>query len=240
MNAFHYVNIFDTKGIEYLVVMAFMVGMFLFVRALAAHRLPVSELLAHAEIDPLSLAEGAFIAPGHTVSRLTADGSLRLGAGAMPLYMLGSVDKLELADPGEIKAGEPIAVLHSGDRTIGLPAPSDGTIAEVNTSLAADPALLADATSDDRWLVRMRPASLDETLGTLRFAAKGRAWLEGEMSRLTALVDDVILGARGASTMADGGMPIQGIAVHLDPETWEALQGRFFSSAEQAPPADAH
>ncbi|MCK5796766.1 MAG: hypothetical protein KAI47_06280 [Deltaproteobacteria bacterium] len=236
LNPSHYVNIFDTKGIEYILVMLFLASIYVLVRILAT---PKKALAAEAvtdaaveevSLDPFALPAGSFLAPGHTVSYLSPDGSLALSPGGLPLYMLGDVDRVEIMDKTEVKAGDPIAILHHADRAVELRAPVDGTIEAINADLASHPAALTRAPASQRWMVRLAPKSLKSALSKMFFAKDAQNWLKSEMSRLADLLDDALPEAQGAQTMADGGVPIPGVAAKLEQAQWKKLEERFFQA----------
>jgi len=55
VEAYSYVNIFETKGIEYLLVIAFLAGFVLFVRAVSAHRPLAATSRTEATVRPMPI-----------------------------------------------------------------------------------------------------------------------------------------------------------------------------------------
>lgn len=228
MEFFHYVNIFDTKGIEYLLVIAFMLAMVLFIRIVSRRR--VGEAPGEVRLVP---AEGRFLAPGHTSARLNTDGSLAICAGELAHHVLGSIDKVELAKPGEVEAGAPLAVLYKGDRALHLRAPAEGTIERVNETVAEVAEELEHLPPHERWLVRFRPKNLKAALASMHFAEDARRWLEAELGRMLDLLEPATSAEGGAAkVMADGGIPVRGLAQDLDKEQWERFERSFFEPTE--------
>ena len=234
MDSFQFVNIFDTKGIEYILVIGFMAAFYAFVRLIAPNKKSVSGALAHeghmAPLEmnnPLQIPEGFFLAPGHSSARLVPDGTLAMGAGVLPKHLLGSFDKIDILKKSTVKAGETLAVLHGAGRSITLQAPADGDIAEINNELSAHP----EAYQADSWLVRLQPNKLQDALGNMRFAADAKSWLDDEMVRMR----DVLATLPGQETggavaMADGGMPVKGLATEMSADNWASFEKRFFDT----------
>ena len=69
---------------------------------------------------------------------------------------LGDVVYVELPEPGrDVDQGEAVAVVESVKAASEVYAPLAGTIAEVNQSLADDPALANRSPDDEGWFFRM-------------------------------------------------------------------------------------
>ncbi|MFH1809795.1 MAG: hypothetical protein ABIJ09_13700 [Pseudomonadota bacterium] len=182
-----------------------------------------------AEEPRLIVAEGHFLAPGHTAVRLLPDGALALSSGPLPAHLLGAVDRIELPLPGRVQRGDTLAVLHGAGRSLHLSAPVDGVIEAVNRELAAYPGQQAVARAANNWLVRLRPHDLQQALAGLHFAADAQRWLQGEVQRLRDLLASVQGGVGEATALADGGLPRRGLARELEPERWAKLEQSFFA-----------
>lgn len=69
---------------------------------------------------------------------------------------LGDIVFVELPQPGRaLRKGETFGVVESIKAVSDLYSPIDGTILEVNTSLAQDPSLINRSPHSDAWMVRM-------------------------------------------------------------------------------------
>jgi glycine cleavage system H protein len=80
-----------------------------------------------------SVPEGVLLHPGHTWARCAADGLVEVGLDDFASRMLGPVEELSLPGPGAlVSQGLPAAVARDGGRSVGLVAPLDGVVAEVN------------------------------------------------------------------------------------------------------------
>ena len=237
---FHYTNIFATKGVEYLMVIAFMASFYMFVRSMrrpatqtgqmsltsALHEGQATHAAPIVMDNPFAIPEGLFVAPGHAAARLELDGSLAFGSGPLPSYLMGEIDRVELTDKKNVQTGDILAVLHSGDKALNLRAPADGDIAALNTQAADNPELLADASLRQGWLLRMKPAKLQDALGNMYFAEEASAWMDSELQ----VMRDALTGlsSHPIHAMADGGLPVRGLAKELDAKSWKALEGKLF------------
>jgi len=240
MNAtFHYLNIYSTKGVEYLLIIAFTVLLVFYVRSLAepvaqdAHFAQAALGMQHSAhtapivVDtPFAIPQGLFVAPGHAAARLELDGSLAFGSGPLPSYLMGEIDRIDLTDKDQIHAGDVLAVLHSGDKSLNLRSPADGTIAARNTAASKNPGILADTSLQEGWLLRMKPAKLQDALGKMYFAEEASQWMDSELQ----VMRDALAGlsSQPVHAMADGGLPVRGLAKELDAKSWTELEKKLF------------
>jgi len=192
------------------------------------------------EEDLFRFPDGLFHARGHTWLRLDPSGEVRLGAGGLPIVALGGVDGIELPRAGtNLRAGDPIATLRRGKRTLTLRSPVEGRIEGVNTALAHQTYLLRKSPFEAGWLLRVRPIDLGTALAGLRVADAARTWLRREVVRFR----DFLAASRPAepalaTTLADGGLPRSGVADRLEDAEWRDLVRNFFDEPAQGGPAD--
>ena len=181
--------------------------------------------------DLLELPAGAFLAPGHVWMRLETDGTVRLGADRFAPGLLGGIDRCDVAMRGnDLRTGDPIAVLHHAGREVTLRSPVDGHVESVNTRLAADPAAAREGDGSDAWLCTVRPRDVASALRRAKVAEEARDWLRQEVAALRDFLAGTMPRERAlAATLADGGLPVDGLASHLDAKVWTALVARFFT-----------
>ncbi len=216
-----------TKGIEYLIAVSFLI-LFPVFWVLIHKRKRAPETARAPEFAPDRVPAGAFLGPGHAWLHLEGSGAVRVGAGGLPVALLGGLDRAEIKPPGtEVKRGEPVAVLHRGKRTLTLPAPVSGTIARVNPEIEADP---QQVTRDPfaGWLYKVLPQGLDGAVKQMFVAEEAVGWMRGELQRLR----DAVTGLSSPSPMPslpDGGLPVAGLATSLPDQAWDQLSEQFFT-----------
>ena len=80
-----------------------------------------------------------------------------IGVTAYAAEQLGDVVFVKLPEVGQaLKAGEAMAALQSVNMSMGLNAPVDGEVAEVNTALPDTPELILQDPEKDAWIVRVK------------------------------------------------------------------------------------
>ncbi len=83
-----------------------------------------------------------------------------IGVTAYAAERLGDVVFVKLPEVGQaLKAGEAMAALQSVNMSMGLNAPVDGQVAEINTALPDTPELIAQDPEKDAWIVRVKLAN---------------------------------------------------------------------------------
>jgi glycine cleavage system H protein len=61
-----------------------------------------------------------------------------------------------------LKAGDPMASVEATDRTLALPAPIDGEVAEVNDEINDTPELIDTSAEKLAWLVKLKVAAPEQ------------------------------------------------------------------------------
>jgi len=128
---------------------------------------------------------GAFIATGHTWARIEPDGHVKVGIDDFVGKAMGAVGKVVLGKAGqEVKAGEPLFVLKSGDAELTFVSPVSGRIVEGNSALEAEPARIAHSPYKEGWLCRLQPTDLAQDLTTLKIGKAVLGWYSEEILEL--------------------------------------------------------
>jgi len=175
--------------------------------------------------------EGVHLSSGHTWSRPDPAG-VEIGADLLIAHALGAVSRVILPKPGDqVSAGQPLFRLERDGRTLNVPAPFTGRVANVNSRLEAQPALLTSDPFGGGWVCLLTPTQLDEPPATMLFGEKAIMWAEREFNRLQVFVfgqvmPDFALGA----TLPDGGPLAPGCLGELDSKAWSAFESEFLKA----------
>jgi glycine cleavage system H protein len=179
---------------------------------------------------------GVFVAPGHAWVRLEDSGAIRVGADRLPAALLGGIERLDVLRPGaEVRAGDPVVSFRHGERSIELRSPVDGVIAAVNPGVESSPARVQADPFNKGWIYRISPRNLGRALRRMFLADEAAAWMRDELRALRDHLTE-LTGRQPESspTMADGGVPVHGVAAGLEPDAWRELTKRFFGGSAQA------
>ena len=103
MDGFSYVNIFDTKGIEYIIIIAFLLLIIPFWKLLNRPlKVPGGQ---EKEARPLfssvlSAPQGIYFSNNHTWAHMLKSGDARIGLGSLLLNLTGGVELKMIREPG--------------------------------------------------------------------------------------------------------------------------------------------
>lgn len=182
--------------------------------------------------DLIQMPNGIFVAPGHTWLQLDSAGSVSLGAGRLPLVVLGGADRIEVPAEGTVvQRGDPLARIRRGWREVQLRSPVDGIVTRINETALSDPHRLITDPFGESWLCRVQPRNLGQTLRGMFVAEEAVQWMSRELRRLREFLSGRASAAVGpVATLPDGGLPVAGVAERLDSDDWDALLKRFFET----------
>jgi glycine cleavage system H lipoate-binding protein len=217
------VTMYSSKLLEYFLAVAYLVSFVVFWRYLnGGQKAPAAVRAARPALD---LVEGFRVPaellfhPGHTWARPAAEGGFVLvGMSDFAKKLLGQVSPM-LPQPGtKLTQGDKAFAFEADGRRVQMVSPVDGEVVEVNPAPQAD-----------GWLVKVRAD---------RFAANARQLLKGEAARRWTREAVAALSAYQShglgAVAADGGMPVDGLARAVAPESWDKLAAEHFLTADES------
>jgi glycine cleavage system H lipoate-binding protein len=213
-----------TKGIEYLMVIGYLLALIPFWWAVAGwRRRPAAEVTVG---DAISAVRGWFAVPdgfsyhrGHTWARPVGDGRYRVGVDDFAQRLLGTPDGIETPSPGErLQQGEAGLRLVVEGRPVDLLSPLSGEVVAVNPRLQGDPALLTADPYGDGWLMEVEADEEKAAQANLLPPSLARAWMEEVTGRLSSMMWPEL-----GPVLQDGGVPVSGFARRLYPHTWPEM-----------------
>ncbi len=228
MEAFSYVDIFATKGIEYIIVICFLLALLAFWRAMTA---TAREAVASQQRFPLtasathwfSLADGLHYHQGHAWVKPENESTVKVGMDDFAQKLLGKPRSLKLPRVGErLVQGEKGWGLDIDSKSIEILSPLSGEVVAVNEEVLRAPELAERDPYGRGWLLALRPARLAAEIKNLLSGPLAAAWMEENTERLRSY-----LGGPVGIALQDGGVPVSGIARALAPEGWEEIARRF-------------
>lgn len=228
MEGFTYVDIFATKGIEYLFVITGLLSFAFFLRFLKRPAVAVyreAEQLVSAIGDWFRLpAEGVYFHQGHSWAAPEDGKVVRVGMDDFAQKMLGKIDAIKFPKVGsQVTQGEEAWSLLVGSKSIEMLSPVDGEIVEINEKLLSSPESIAEDPYGQSWLMKVRTPKVSSNLKNLLTGDLARKWMDGVRENLQARMN-YNLGA----VYQDGGVPVDGIARSLDREKWDEIVKDFF------------
>jgi len=232
-----------TKGIEYLVVIGYLLVLIPFWFVLQGGRRRQAAAAA-ARTAPLAkgfeglrgwfrVPEGVHFHQGHTWAVPEGGGIFRIGLDDFAQRLVGPPETLRLPEVGAaLEEGEPGWSLGLGGRTVDLLSPVAGEVMERNTEALDHPSLVSDDPYGRGWLMRVKASQPDAVLKNLLPWRLAKAWMEDAADRLSAAMSPP-LGVELGRVLQDGGIPVSGLARQIDPEHWDRLVAELLLTGER-------
>lgn len=233
MEGFTYTDIFATKGTEYLMVICFLMAFAVFWRLLTRPAGAVYQYAAERVIPAIrgwfAVPEGVYYHPGHTWATVEAPELVTVGIDDFAQKLVGTIDRVALPQIGTAVAqGDTAVTLHIDDKTIPMLSPVEGKVVAVNKDVLRTPEAINGDAYGKGWLMKIHAPKMQTNFKNLMSGTLAKRWIEETQQRLSAHVTDPTVGA----TMADGGMPVTGIAKNLAPTTWDQMAKEFFLTTD--------
>ena len=216
-------DLFATKGLEYLLVVAYLALLTAF-WAFAMRTQKPKAAKAHGIARGkargwFSLPENFHFHQGHTWAVKEAPGILRVGMDEFSRKLLGNPSALHLPTPGtRLEQGHTGWAVEVDGRTIDMLSPVNGEVLEVNTRVTDAPGEALLNPYDNGWLMKVRSNPERCCLRNLLSGELALAWLQNQEERIR-MQNAGELGL----VLPDGGTPVDGLAKAISPDSWDDL-----------------
>ena len=237
MEGFSIVDIYDTKGMEYIFVIVYLLLLIVFWKvAKNPQRVyqQIKEVFHTLSAKILRIPQGIYFNRNHTWTHLGKSGEAKVGLDDFLQHVVGNVKITNLKNPGEsLKKGELLATMKQNKKVLKVYSPISGTVLETNSILSENPALINSDPYDQGWIYQIKPSNwMKETHG-LYLADKATEWSKKELVRFK---DFLSVGAmRKYSSepsmvlLQDGGEIRENVLSELPDEVWEDFQEEFLN-----------
>lgn len=232
-----YVDLFATKGIEYLLVIGFLTALVFFWRFLngATQRprpatAPARSAAAGGSWFELP-ARGVLCHQGHCWARPEPDGStFAVGIDDFAQKLLGRLQTVVLPRVGQrIRQGEQGWQVEVDSTPIDLLAPVGGEVVEWNHEVLRRPELVNEDPYGRGWLMKVRVPRVKRNVSNLLGGSLALAWMEQAAQSLRRRMSGQL-----GEVLQDGGVPVVGIAKNLSPDKWDELAREFLLTGESS------
>lgn len=187
MDGFTYINIFDTKGIEYLVIIGFLLLLIPFWRSLnkpLTVRAKVMSTLGVLSSNILKVPQGLFYSRNHTWTFLEKSGIASVGLDDLLLHITGQVHVNNFKAPGDkVRKGERIAEIAQNGGHLTIKSPISGEIQGVNNSLREEFGAMNDDPYGGGWIYKIKPEKWTEETNSYFLANEATLWFKTELLR---------------------------------------------------------
>jgi glycine cleavage system H protein len=239
MDGFSYHNIFETKGIEYLIIIAFLlliVPFWFFINRKVSIRSQFKGAAGSFTTGILSIPLGLLFSKNHTWAHLEKSGIAEVGIDYFTTHVAGAVKLCNLRDNGSfIKRGDHIADIGQSGKLLHIYSPISGKVTDTNSLLFEMPQMINEDPYDKGWIYKISPSNWVEETSKYYLADEALAWSKMELQRFKDFLAVSLSSQSPGVSMAilqDGGelcdMPLSG----LPEKTWEEFQESFLNLSD--------
>jgi glycine cleavage system H protein len=234
MDGFSYNNIFETKGIEYLIIILFLIliiPFWLMINKREAIKRRISNTLGILSAEILRIPQGIFYSNNHTWTHLEKSGIARVGLDDLLLHVTGDVKIRNLKKPGNfINKGESLADIDHNGKLLQLTSPISGRVTNSNSVLSENPGAINADPYEKGWIYEIRPSEWIAETESYHLANDAINWSQRELERLKDfLAVSMKKYSSGTSMLVlqDGGELCDNPLSELPDEVWQDFQKTF-------------
>jgi glycine cleavage system H protein len=233
MEEFSYHNIFATKGIEYIAIIAFLALLIPFWvqlnRQSKARDLKKAMGILSARI--LRIPQGLFFSKNHTWTFMEKSGSAKVGLDDLLLHITGEVTFRKLKNPGDlIKKGELLTEIDQKGKFLQVFSPISGKILAANESLNENPDMMVTDPYGIGWIYKIKPSAWMAETGSYLIAEEATSWSHRELQRFRdflAVSVKKLTPEPSLLVLQDGGELRDNTLSEMPDEIWKDFQESF-------------
>jgi len=164
--------------------------------------------------------------PGHTWAIDEGRQNARIGIDSFAANLLGKIDRVEVVGVNRwVRQGQKLMTVTSGNTSVDLLSPAEGIVMSVNPEVVSDPNLVVSDPYKNGWIATIKSPDLSTNMRNLVTGPLVAPWMQNTLGRLSTMATQ-----SGASVpvAADGGVPVSGLLVRLDPVLQRRVIREFF------------
>jgi len=160
---------------------------------------------------------GYFFHPGHTWALDEGHQNARIGLDSFAAGLIGKPEHIEVAALNRwVRQGQKLWSISFDGQTVDMLSPVEGVLVSVNQDVLSKPELAINDPYKEGWICIVKSPEINTNLKNLVQGPMVAPWMQGTLSRLASMT------AHSGAVMQDGGQPVPGLLMKLDP----ALQKR--------------
>jgi glycine cleavage system H protein len=236
MDGFSYNNIFETKGIEYLIIITFLVliiPFWLIINKQAGIKRQINQAIAILSAGILRIPLGLFYSKYHTWTHLEKSGLATVGLDDFLQHITGEVKFHNLKKPGDfIRKGELLAEIDQNGKLLKVYSPLSGKIMNTNAMLYETPEIINEDPYSKGWIYRIKPAEWIAETDSYYLAEDAVAWTKNELDRFKDFLAESIVKHSPETSLVmlqDGGELCDKPLSELPDGVWQDFQKSFLN-----------
>ncbi|MCF8233370.1 MAG: hypothetical protein K9G67_04325 [Bacteroidales bacterium] len=234
MEGIAYNTLFETKGMEYIVIIGFLVILIPFwlylnkKQNLAGKAREIRDVIS---LNLLRTPKGLFYSNNHTWAFLSKNGLAKIGLDDFLLQIVGDVELNPKVTSGDfIKKGGLLAQINQEGKTLRFTAPISGEIHQANSSIFDNSGLLREDPYGAGWIFEIKPSDWKNETKTLYFSEEISQWMKDELNRLKDFLSEaarIHLPEPAMVVYQEGGEIPRYALSQMDEKVWNDFQDYF-------------
>jgi glycine cleavage system H protein len=236
MDGFSYTNIFETKGIEYLAILAFfaiLIPFWIVLNKQVKISKQIQKIIGILSVNVLKIPQGLFFSRNHTWTHLARSGAATVGVDDLLLHITGEVTFSHFKNPGDqIKKGDLLTEIDQKGKKLKVYSPISGKILSTNALLADDPRITAEDPYGKGWIYKIKPSNWIAETNMYYLAEDATQWSKTELERFKdfmAVSMEKYGNNQAFTVLQDGGELCENVLSELPNEIWQDFQQEFLN-----------
>jgi glycine cleavage system H protein len=236
MDGFTYSDIFATKGLEYLIIIAFLAMLIPFALILNKQVKMTRKLqnaVGNLTAAILKVPQGLFFSRNHTWMFMERNGVAKVGLDDLLLHLTGEVEIYSLRTPGEmIHKGDLMTEVKQDGKLLKIFSPVSGKVTDTNTALTRQPALLNDDPYGRGWIYKIKPSNWIADAKSCYIAEEATTWSATELARFRDFMARTMKDQSQDASMVilqDGGELMDHTLSAVPADIWKEFQHEFLT-----------
>jgi glycine cleavage system H protein len=236
MEGFTYTNIFETKGIEYLVIISFfavLIPVWLIMNRKTKQQVKNGKLAGFITADSIRIPQGLFFSKYHTWAYLGSNGEAKVGLDDFLLRFTGEVTINHIKKPGEkIKKGDVLTLINKNGKNLRILSPISGEIQKANSSVFENHTALSTDPYKLGWMYSIKPSNWKTETNSYYLAEDATNWAKQELERFKDFLSVSLtkyMPQPVQVVLQDGGEIVDHALAELPEEIWDEFQDKFLN-----------
>ncbi|MBN2418493.1 MAG: hypothetical protein JXL81_03850 [Deltaproteobacteria bacterium] len=234
MEQFVYHNLFETKGIEYIITIIFfalLVPFWLTLNRRYTLKEQVPKGFGTITAEILRIPQGLFYCPNHLWSHLEESGLVKVGIDDFFQHIAGEIQLNHYMEKGfMVDKGQVLFEIRHNEKSLTLTAPISGTIEEINPEVIKNQWILNSDPYGTGWIYKIRPVNWKQEIASCYLAEEATGWMKDELGRFRGFISEAVtrnMPEVNEANYLHNGEPVDHILTFMPSVMWNDFQKNF-------------
>jgi len=226
-----YINIFETKGLEYILTILYFAILIPFWIVLNNPKVRkyLKDKIKVITLSILKIPRGIFFSKNYTWSYLEKSGLANVGVNDLFQHFVGNVEVKHIRKTGDlIRKGQIITLISKNDKILKISSPISGEIVKINKSLEINSELLNDNPYNKGWFYSIKPSDWSNETKKYFLSEDSVNWVNNQLSVFKDFLSNSISSDNNL-ILQDGGELLDNTLSELPINVWNDFQKEFLN-----------